>query len=229
MYHLYLLWFIEINLSFYRCSKVKYLDITLIITLLRNLTELNPPHLGFDCLPATNEITPASDLARIKYYRNYLAHLDDAKIHDTFFISAWEDISEAIGRLGGQSLKQECDQLRTKILDQTNKEIILEIKHSKDEIEELKQSLETLNISHKQDQAKNIANNRYVICYRSFLRLFKSEATLLKISPDDINDKNVPITTSTANCTNHQHQMRTATKIIGKILNINLSYMQLQK
>lgn len=36
-------------------------------------------------------------------------------------------------------MKQECDQLKTKILDQTNIEIILEIQNSKSEIEELKQ------------------------------------------------------------------------------------------
>ncbi|CAG2188830.1 unnamed protein product [Mytilus edulis] len=114
-------------------------DVTLMITLLRNLTDVNSPHGGFDKLPTSIETTTGSDFARIKYYRNYLAHLEDAKIENDDFISAWDDISQAIGRLGGESLKQECDQLKTKILDQTNKEIILEIKNSKSEIEELKQ------------------------------------------------------------------------------------------
>lgn len=44
-------------------------DITLMITLLRNLTNLFPPHGGYGCLPKAIEKTPDSDLARIKYYR----------------------------------------------------------------------------------------------------------------------------------------------------------------
>ncbi|CAC5369601.1 unnamed protein product [Mytilus coruscus] len=118
----------------------KTFDITLMITLLRNLTNLIPPYGGYDLLPSLNETTPTSDLARIKYYRNILAHLDDGKIDNTMFITA-------IGRLGGQPMKQECDNVKTKILDQTNQEIMLDIKRSNDEIKELKQSVESLKIA----------------------------------------------------------------------------------
>lgn len=41
-------------------------------------------------------------------------------------------------------MKQQCDQLKTKVLDQTNKDIILEIRYSRNEIQDLKQSLENL-------------------------------------------------------------------------------------
>lgn len=53
-------------------------------------------------------------------------------------------ISKAIGRLGGTKLKNECDQLKVKPLDQTSKEIIRDINHSKNEMAVLKQSLESL-------------------------------------------------------------------------------------
>ncbi|CAG2188836.1 unnamed protein product [Mytilus edulis] len=99
-------------------------DVTLIITLLRNLTNVNSPHGGFDKLPTANETTTGSDLARIK--------------------------------VGGQSLKQECDQLKTKILDQTNKEIILEIKNSKSQIEELKSEMKKLKAEQDEVIPKNI-------------------------------------------------------------------------
>ncbi|XP_052103345.1 uncharacterized protein LOC127736784 [Mytilus californianus] len=122
----------------------KTFDVTLMITLLRNLTSLNPPHSGYDKLPTANEATPTSDLARIKYYRNILAHLDDGKIDNTEFNTAWDDITGAISRLGGQPMKQECDNLKTKILDQTNQEIMLDIKRSNGEIMELKKSFESL-------------------------------------------------------------------------------------
>lgn len=69
-------------------------DVTLIITLLRNLGELTDPVKGYDHLPGSTETSPASDLARIKYYRNYIAHLENCKINNTFFSTSWEDISE---------------------------------------------------------------------------------------------------------------------------------------
>ncbi|XP_052065370.1 E3 ubiquitin-protein ligase DZIP3-like isoform X2 [Mytilus californianus] len=139
------------NLLFPRCSGVpdsKTFDVTLMITLLRNLTPMIPPAGGYDCLPSTVEVTQGADLSRIKYYRNYLAHLDDGKIDTTFFNTAWTDITGAIARLGGRTMEQECYQLKTKLLDQTNQEIIMDIKHSKDEIKEIKGSLEELKSSH---------------------------------------------------------------------------------
>lgn len=63
------------------------------ILLLRNLTQINPPLCGYDRLPSSMEISPAADLARIKYYRNHLAHLEDGKVDTTFFNMAWTDIS----------------------------------------------------------------------------------------------------------------------------------------
>ncbi|XP_052059417.1 uncharacterized protein LOC127700019 [Mytilus californianus] len=127
----------------------KTFDVTLIITLLRNLTQLTPPHGGYDQLPSDNETTPSSDLARIKYYRNFLAHLKEGKVDRTTFTTAWNNITNAISRLGGQPMKQECDDLKVKILDQTNQEIMLDIKRSNDEIFELKKSVESLNKSVK--------------------------------------------------------------------------------
>ncbi|XP_071151438.1 serine/threonine-protein phosphatase 6 regulatory ankyrin repeat subunit B-like [Mytilus edulis] len=122
----------------------KTFDVTLMITLLRNLASLNPPHGGYDKLPTAHEATPTSDLARIKYYRNFLAHLDDGKIDGSEFNTAWDDITGAVSRLGGQQMKEECDKLKVKILDQTNQEIMLDIKRSNGEIMELKQSVRSL-------------------------------------------------------------------------------------
>ncbi|CAC5418914.1 unnamed protein product [Mytilus coruscus] len=123
-------------------------DVTLMVTLLRNLTKQDPTLAGFDRLPATTKTSKSADLVRIKYYRNYLAHLDDGKVDTTYFDTAWLDITEAIGRLGGQQLKQECNHLKTKPLDQTNQEIMLDVKRSNDEIRELKESFESLKLSH---------------------------------------------------------------------------------
>lgn len=49
-------------------------------------------------------------------------------------------------------MKQECDLLKTKPLDQTHKEIIMEIKLSNEAIEQLKQSVRSLKRSHEEDK-----------------------------------------------------------------------------
>ncbi|XP_071159000.1 uncharacterized protein [Mytilus edulis] len=122
------------------------------ITLLRNLTTIKHPRGGFDTLPSATETTPGADLARIKYYRNYLAHLDDGKVGSIAFNTAWNIISETVGRLGGQHMKEECDLLKNKTLDQTNREIMMDIKRSNDEIKELKESFASLKRSHDELQ-----------------------------------------------------------------------------
>lgn len=116
---------------------------------------MTPPAGGYDLLPPTIEVTPGADLARIKHYRNYLAHLDDGIIDIAFFTAAWTDITGAINRLRGQKLKEECDQLRTKPLDQTNQEIMIDIKRSNDEIKELKGLFENLKLSHLELKKSN--------------------------------------------------------------------------
>ncbi|CAG2238727.1 unnamed protein product [Mytilus edulis] len=108
---------------------------------------ISPPG-GFDRLPTANEIIQSADLARIKYYRNNIVHIDDGKLDNIFFNTAWTDITGAIDRIGGQQMKQQCDHLKTKPLDQTNQEMIMDIKRSNTEIKQLKRSLTSLKRSH---------------------------------------------------------------------------------
>ncbi|XP_076083279.1 uncharacterized protein LOC143054234 [Mytilus galloprovincialis] len=126
----------------------KTFDETLMICLIRNLTSINPPINGFDSLPLPVETTSGSDLARIKYYRNKLAHHDSNTIETTYFNTAWRDISEAVSRLGDQTMYQECQDLKVKILDQSNREIMLVIKQSLEELKELKLTVDNLGMEH---------------------------------------------------------------------------------
>ncbi|CAG2253702.1 unnamed protein product [Mytilus edulis] len=133
------------NLLFPRFPDVpdsKTFDVTLMITLLRNLTPMAPPSCGFDRLPAAMETTPVADLARIQYYRNFLAHIHDGKIGVAFLNMACNDITSAIDRLGGQQMKQECDHMKTKTLDSTIQEIMMDIKCSNSEIMDTEESFE---------------------------------------------------------------------------------------
>ena len=72
----------------------KTFDVTLMICLLRNFTMVTEPRYGYDCLPEAGETTTGADLARIKYYRNSMSHLDDNKIDNFYFNTAWHSITE---------------------------------------------------------------------------------------------------------------------------------------
>ncbi|XP_071146750.1 uncharacterized protein [Mytilus edulis] len=128
----------------------KTFDVTLMISLLRNLTTLPlvPPINGYDYLPVTTETTPASDLARIKHYRNFLAHLHDGKVDGTLFTTAWNDISNAVLRLGGITMKQECDQLKAIPLDMSSQETLRNLNQANIDFQMIKQSIELIQIEH---------------------------------------------------------------------------------
>ncbi|XP_071178410.1 uncharacterized protein [Mytilus edulis] len=125
-------------------------DVTLMICLIRNLTSVTQPINGFDKLPLPVETTPGADLARIKWYRNILAHHDSNKMATADFNTAWSNISNAVSRLGGQPMNQECQELKVKILDQSNQEIMLEIKQSQEKIKELRQTVDILGTEHSE-------------------------------------------------------------------------------
>ncbi|XP_076079140.1 uncharacterized protein LOC143049355 [Mytilus galloprovincialis] len=125
----------------------KQFDVTLMITLIRHLTKIGHPGRGYEVLPQPTDTTTGDDLARIKYYRNHIAHLDNATLDSSFFNQAWEDISNAVGRLGGKVLLDECKSLRTKTLDHSNHEIIKEINQARKEMQETKRDVVTLKMS----------------------------------------------------------------------------------
>ncbi|CAC5357131.1 unnamed protein product [Mytilus coruscus] len=110
--------------------------------IIKNLTSVNPPINGFDYLPLPGETTPGSDLARIKWYRNILAHHDSNTMPTGDFNTAWRNVADAVSRLGGLSMNQECQDLKVKMLDQSNQEIMLEIKQSQEEMKELRQTMD---------------------------------------------------------------------------------------
>lgn len=82
-------------------------------------------------------------------------------------------------------MKEECDLLRTKTLDQTNKEILMDINRSNDEIKELKESLDSLKRSHE------VLEEAHTEIQRSYTDLqvdhveIKKEVHRLKIVQDD--------------------------------------------
>ena len=80
----------------------KNFDITLLMTLLRNICGLAPPMTGWDVLPAATDTSCEADIARVKYFRNVVyAHAEHASIDDSEFHRHWKDIRDTLVRLGG--------------------------------------------------------------------------------------------------------------------------------
>lgn len=78
------------------------------ITLIRHLTKIGHPGRGYEVLPQPTDTTTGDDLARIKYYRNHIAHLDNATLDSSFFNQAWDDISNVC-----VSIKQTIKETKT--------------------------------------------------------------------------------------------------------------------
>ena len=73
-------------------------DITLMISLFRHLSAITPLSGDFDTLPPPSDETVGADLARIKYYRNNIAHCleDKRKMSDFEFHVCWESVCQVI-------------------------------------------------------------------------------------------------------------------------------------
>ena len=93
-------------------------DITLLMVLLRNICGLVPPPTGWDSLPAATDLTPEADIVRIKFYRNTVyGHASEASVDDTTFSQYWQDIQDALVRLGGTCYQGAIDNLKTECMD----------------------------------------------------------------------------------------------------------------
>ena len=93
-------------------------DITLLMVLLRNICGLAPPVTGWDTLPLATDTTLEADFARIKCYRNTVyGHASEASVDDVTFNQYWQDIQDALVRLGGAGYQSAIDDLKNESMD----------------------------------------------------------------------------------------------------------------
>ena len=93
-------------------------DITILTVLLRNICGLSPPVNGWDRLPPTTSISIADDIARVKYYRNTVyCQASQASVDDISFSAYWQEIREALVRLGGAHFRSKIDNLEHDCMD----------------------------------------------------------------------------------------------------------------
>ncbi|XP_022785103.1 nucleotide-binding oligomerization domain-containing protein 2-like [Stylophora pistillata] len=132
-------------------------DITLLTVLLRNVCGLSSPATGWDHLPPAANTSIADDIARVKYYRNTVyGHASQASVDDISFSAYWQEIREALVRLGGAHFRTDIDNLEHDCMDPDIEEHYRElmkqwkkddnsIKERLEEMEEgIKQSLEQM-------------------------------------------------------------------------------------
>ncbi|CAH3150424.1 unnamed protein product [Pocillopora meandrina] len=134
-------------------------DITLLTVLLRNICGLGPPADGWDRLPLATDISIADDIARVKYYRNTVyGHASQAFVDDISFSAYWQEIREALVRLGGAHLRAEIDNLEHDCMDPDVEEHYSELmKQWKKDDDSIKDKLEEI------ESKKNIVNFRDTI------------------------------------------------------------------
>ncbi|XP_052083039.1 ankyrin-1-like [Mytilus californianus] len=98
--------------------------------LLRNLSNINIQ----DNLPVSTDTTEGAALARIKFYRNEIAHNDSGTLTEQQFHHCWKEVGQAITLLGGQNYTQLCADLKVCNLDGHDKEILIELRNIRSEI-----------------------------------------------------------------------------------------------
>nr|XP_058950863.1 protein NLRC3-like isoform X2 [Pocillopora verrucosa] len=128
-------------------------DITLLTVLLRNICGLGPPVNGWDRLPLVINISIADDIARVKYYRNTVyGHASQASVDDSSFSAYWQEVREALVRLGGARFRAEIDNLEHNCMDPDVEEHYRELMKQwkkdddsiKDKLEEIEDLLENM-------------------------------------------------------------------------------------
>ncbi|XP_022778017.1 E3 ubiquitin-protein ligase DZIP3-like, partial [Stylophora pistillata] len=121
-------------------------DITLLTVLLRNICGLSPPATGWDRLPPAANISIADDIVRVRFYRNTVyGHASQASVDDLNFGSYWQEIREALVRLGGAHFREDIDNLEYDCMDPDIEEHYRELmKQWKKDDENIKAKLEEI-------------------------------------------------------------------------------------
>ena len=121
-------------------------DITLLTVLLRNICGLSPPATGWDHLPPVANTSIADDIARVNYYRNTVnGHTSQAAVDDISFSAYWQEIREALVRLGGTHFRADINSLEHDCMDPDIEEHYRELmKQWKKDDDSIKNKLEEM-------------------------------------------------------------------------------------
>lgn len=75
-------------------------DVTLLVTLLINICNLNPPSCGWLADPPPDNTSLGADITRIRILRNQCAHAVTTAIDTDSFFRKWQEVTDVLVRLG---------------------------------------------------------------------------------------------------------------------------------
>lgn len=142
-------------------------DITLLTLLLRDTCNLVPPPTGWNAFPPAADTSLVADIIRIRCYRNEVyGHAEKASFNDAVFIQYWQDIKEALVRLGGSRYRTAIDELLNESMDPDVEEYyqdllkqwVMEELIIKESLDKVLQKLDQLKLSVESNQGKKPEN-----------------------------------------------------------------------
>ncbi|XP_063398031.1 uncharacterized protein LOC134682988 [Mytilus trossulus] len=108
----------------------KSMDLTLMVLVLRN-TGLKQPHTSsFDKLPKEHEVSDGADVARLKFYRNELAHSRIKELNEQKFAEISRTIKKVIQRFGGSQFDDRITRIMKESLDYRAKRITWHVRET---------------------------------------------------------------------------------------------------
>ncbi|XP_068695476.1 uncharacterized protein [Montipora foliosa] len=118
-------------------------DPSLLIVLLRTISNLSPPSSGWDLLPHSLDTSCESDIVRLKYCVNALsAHAGEASVTDATFCKYREQIQNTLVRLGGAEYEDAIREIEEQEMDPWDEEHFKELlKQWKDGDDRIKDKL----------------------------------------------------------------------------------------
>ena len=103
-------------------------DIHLLMVLLRTICDLSPPPAGWDTPPLREDNSCESDVVRLKYFLNAVSrHAGEGSVNDAVFSNYWEQIRDALVRLGGADYENTIDEMKNQDMDSLDEEHFREL------------------------------------------------------------------------------------------------------
>ncbi|CAG2225122.1 unnamed protein product [Mytilus edulis] len=161
-------------------------DTTLIVCLLRNMTPREcPPITGWDNIPQPGDTSTGADLARVKWYRNKLAHSEVGKLSPADFTQYWGDLEGAIGRLGGKTLLKEAQSAQHIVLDKSLTEMLNMVRVCEHNVAEHAEKISSLQVDIDDQKTIKLEHENKIQRLHDSLQQGKGEALNLATELSD--------------------------------------------
>ena len=136
------------------------------MVLLRTICDLSPPPAGWDAPPLPEDLSPESDIARLKYFFNAVSsHTGEGFVSDAVFSSYWQQIHDTLVRLGGADYEDVIEQMRCQEMDLLSDEHFRELLKQWTKVEDhIKDKLNKLESAEALKMAGELLWKKYVCC-----------------------------------------------------------------